>query len=67
MQPLDVSVFGPAKAKWKREIDAHFRRNGLVDITNQDFPALMKTVYFPQELFNSKSYAKWLMITLNSG
>lgn len=40
-----MSVFGPAKAKWKTEIDAYFRANGLVDITNHDFPTLMKAVY----------------------
>ena len=32
LQPLDVSVFGLAKAKWKSEIDNYFRANGLIDI-----------------------------------
>ena len=45
LQPLDVSISGPAKTKWKSEIDNYFRVNGLINITNHDFPALMKSTY----------------------
>lgn len=38
-------MFGPAKSIWKTEIDKYFKTNGLIDITNSDFPALMKEVY----------------------
>ena len=45
LQPLDYGVFGPAKVAWKKSLDKHFKDNGLVDVSNADFPGLMKNVY----------------------
>jgi hypothetical protein len=45
LQPLDYGVFSPAKVAWKKSLDKHFKDNGLVDVSNADFPGLMKNVY----------------------
>ena len=44
LQPLDVSVFGPVKTKWRSVLNDHCKANGFKDVAKHHFPALMKNV-----------------------